>query len=108
MDVRGTYRKIRQVEGTIADEFVVVFSLSTVDGGKEGVLTQVERYMAAKLIVEQRARLATAEESQNFQERLAEKRLLAEEAQTAKVHINVLSEQDLKSIRSALKPAGKG
>lgn len=108
MDVRGTYRKIRQIESTITDEFVVVSSLSTADGGREGVLTQVSRYIAAKLVVDGRARLATAEEAEAFHQKAAQAHEVAQEAQGAKVQISVLSEQDLKAIRAALKPTGKG
>src|SRR5579883_1315352 len=79
MDVRGTFRKIRQVESTIADEFVVIFSLPTVDGGREGVLTQVPRFTAAKSIVEGRARLATAEEAARFHEKATAARKANEE-----------------------------
>jgi len=108
MDVRGTFRKIRQVESTIADEFVVIFSLPTVDGGREGVLTQVPRFTAAKSIVEGRARLATAEEAARFHEKATAARKANEENLSSKVQISVLSEQDVKAIRSALKPASKG
>ncbi len=66
MDLREYYRKIRQVEAGIRDEFVVIVSRATRDGGKAGVKTDVPRSLAAKLIVEEKAELASAEEAARF------------------------------------------
>ena len=40
------------MEATIADEFPVVVSKETADGGKDGTMTEVPRRMAAKLVVD--------------------------------------------------------
>lgn len=66
MDLRIYYRKIREVESGLPGEFVVLVSQETADGGKAGVMTEVPRYSAAKLIVENRARLATEAEARAF------------------------------------------
>ncbi|MDX1980367.1 MAG: hypothetical protein SFV51_08865 [Bryobacteraceae bacterium] len=66
MDLRVYYRKIREVESGLPGEFVVLVSQETADGGKAGVMTEVPRYSAAKLIVENRARLATETEARAF------------------------------------------
>lgn len=66
MDLRVYYRKIRDAEASIHEPFPVLCSLETQDGGKEGVLTEVPRHVAAKQIAEGRARLATAEETKAF------------------------------------------
>jgi hypothetical protein len=57
MDLRIYYQKIRDVEATITEEFPVVVSKETPDGGKKGVRTQVPRKIAAKMIVEGLAEL---------------------------------------------------
>lgn len=108
MDLKGIFRKIRQVESTIADEFAIIASLETVDGGREGVLTEVSRYMAAKLITEGRARLAHEEEVRGFREKTEAGRREFLENQASRVQISVLSEQDIKTIKAALKPPQKG
>lgn len=107
MDLRGHYRKIRQMESSLTEPFVVVSSLETVDGGREGVLTEVTRYQAAKLLVEGRARLAEQEEIERFHLKAAEGRQAAMEAQAARVQVSVLSEQDIKAIKAALRPPQK-
>ena len=66
MDLRSYYRKLRDVEATIPDEHVVLVSLATPEGGKAGVRTEASKAIAAKLIAEGRARLANAEEAEEF------------------------------------------
>jgi hypothetical protein len=66
MDVRAYYQKIRKIEGDIPEPYVVVVSRETPDGGKPGVKTDVPRSLAAKLIVEDQAALASPEEAAQF------------------------------------------
>ena len=68
MDLRAYYRRVREVEATITDEHPVLVSLATPEGGREGVRTEVSKPNAARMIAEGRARLATAEEAQEFLE----------------------------------------
>jgi hypothetical protein len=82
MDLRSYYRKLREVEATITDEHVVLVSIATSEGGKAGVRTEAPKAVAAKLIAEGRARLANAEESEEFRSamRLAKEKFDQEEA----------------------------
>ena len=66
MDVRIYFQKVRQVEAGIVSPHAVVMSLDTPDGGKAGLLTEVSRMMAAQLIVENKARMASEEETNEF------------------------------------------
>ena len=66
MDLRAYYRKLREVEATITEEHVVLVSMATPEGGKPGVRTEAPKAIAAKLIAEGRARLANAEEAEEF------------------------------------------
>jgi hypothetical protein len=66
MDLRSYYRKLREVEATIPEEHVVLVSIATPEGGKPGVRTEAPKAIAAKLIAEGRARLANAEEAEEF------------------------------------------
>jgi len=66
MDLRAYYRKVREAEATLAGEHFVMVSLATSEGGKEGVRTEAPRAIAAKLIAEGRARVATEEEANEF------------------------------------------
>jgi hypothetical protein len=93
MDLKVYYQKLRQVEGSIAEPYVVIASLVTPDGGRAGVLTEVPRALAAKLIVEGGARQAGEVETREFRERVAEAKRLAEQSAAAnRIQVSVISE----------------
>jgi hypothetical protein len=101
MDLRLYYHNLRKAEGEIADEFVVLVSHATPDGGKAGQMTEVGRRLAAQTIVEGRGRLATPVEAAEFLKSADELRRAAEQATLAtKVQVNVISEGDLRRLRS--------
>jgi hypothetical protein len=83
MDLKVYYQKLRQVESSIAEPQVVIISQATPDGGRAGVATEVPRTVAARMIVERTAHLATKEEAQKFREGIAESKQLADELAAA-------------------------
>jgi hypothetical protein len=62
MDLRAYYQKIRKIEAGIELPAAVIVSRETPEGGKPGVRTEVPRRVAARLVVEEKADLATPEE----------------------------------------------
>ena len=66
MNLREYYRKIRGIEADIREESVVIISRETPDGGRAGLRTDVPRSVAARLIAEEKADLATPEEAAKF------------------------------------------
>ena len=66
MDLRIYYQQLRQVEATVPTDPVLVCSLATSDGGKAGVISEVRRGVAAQLLLQGRARLASDDESVEF------------------------------------------
>lgn len=68
MDLRVYYQKLRKIEEELTEPFVVIVSRETPDGGKAGVKTDVPRNVAAKMIAEERAELASKEESAQFRD----------------------------------------
>lgn len=86
MDLRAYYQKLRKIEASMTEPSVVVVSRETTDGGKAGVKTAVSRSLAAKLIVEDQATLASPEEAAQFRAGTEQRReeTEGEEAQTAK------------------------
>lgn len=66
MNLRDFYANVRNTIATIDSAFVVLVSKDTPDGGKAGVMTLVKRETAARLIVENRARLATDDETESY------------------------------------------
>ena len=80
MDLRAYYQKIRETEEKLVDQFPVVVSCETQDGGRNGVCTEVSRSLAAKMLVEGAVREATADELRNFRKALADAKGAAEDA----------------------------
>ena len=101
MDLRVYYAKMREAAATIPGECAVVMSLETPDGGKAGVCMEASKVVAARLLVDSRARLATAEETATYYSQQAELRAKAEQdLAPARLQVAVLSEQDIESFKS--------
>ena len=106
MDLRAFFQKIRQVEKDITGTHAIVVSNETSDGGRPGQVSEVARGVAARMIVEGRARLATPEESIGYHKDLAEAVELARRRDLiGKAHVQLLSDSDIEALRGALKPA---
>jgi hypothetical protein len=100
MDLRGYYRKVREAETALSGEHFVMVSLATSEGGKAGVLTEAPRALAARLIAEGRAIVATEEEARGFYEAIREARARYEDEEIAKrVQVMVIPSHDLKNQR---------
>jgi hypothetical protein len=86
MDLRQYYKKLHELESKMPEAHVLVVSVETGDGGKEGVITEVPRRNACQLILEGRARRADQTEEGLFRLDEKDKR---EEFQRAKAASNV-------------------
>ena len=100
MDLRIYFQKIRDERAKIGDEFPVVVSNETPDGGKSGAMTEVTRDLAAKLLVDGAARMASKTEAAEFRQRQSDMRAAVEQERTAStVHLSVVPKELLDSIR---------
>ncbi|MFB3829037.1 MAG: hypothetical protein ACE15B_19880 [Bryobacteraceae bacterium] len=82
MDLKAYYEKRRWQEKQLPEPCVVV-SLETPDGGKAGVMSEVRREVAARMIVDGKARAATEKEAQAFQQQKREAKEQAEQLAAA-------------------------
>ncbi len=97
MNLKAYYQRIRDLEHSLLAPFVVLVSQSTPDGGKEGLLTEVPRQLAAKMIADGRAHLANDDEARDFRHRAAEaKRAADEEAMASKMQVTIVPTAELK------------
>lgn len=101
MDLRVYYQKIRKLEAEIPEPFVVLVSRETADGGKAGVKTDVSRRLAARLIVEDRAEMASPEETARFRAEVHRDWKAAEEFEDLAVQ---QVKAPLKALRRARRP----
>jgi hypothetical protein len=103
MDLKLYYQKIRDTESKITEAFPVVVSNETADGGKPGVLTEVTPGIAAKMMVQGAARLATTQEAKAFRAAQADaKRVADQTAAAAKVQFTVVSTTELNKLKTTL------
>ena len=101
MDLRLYYQRIRDKESEITEAFPIVVSNETADGGKPGVLTEVTPGIAAKMVVDGVARLATAQEAKTFRAAQVEAKRVADQAAAAgKVQFTVVSTTELNKLKS--------
>ncbi len=102
MDLKVYYQKLRDEEKRITEPEVVVVSLETADGGKAGVHSEVRRRIAARMLVDGTARLATPEETTAFREQAREQREKAErEAEANKLQVVVTRAAEAKALKVA-------
>lgn len=95
MDLKVYYRKLRETEASIAEPYVVVVSLATPDGGKAGVMSETPKEVAARMIVNGQARLASEEEKREYLEKAEQARKAAEQAALAeRIQVMVVSEAE--------------
>ena len=109
MDVKTYYQKIRETEATIPTPYAVVSSLATDDGGKKGVLVEVPRHLAAKMIVEGSAEIAMPEAASAFlRSQEAASRAAQQAATAAKVEVTMVSSDELKKLTDDMKKLKSG
>ena len=98
MDVKQYFRKLREVENSFIDSYPVVISLETSDGGKAGLISEMSRPVAAKMIVEGRAVVATEEQKAFYYEQQEAAKRAAEKAEFAKrVQVAIIADPELQS-----------
>ena len=66
MDLRAFYQTIRKITAEITEDAAVIISRETPDGGRAGVKTEVPREVAARMIAEGTADLASPEQAAEF------------------------------------------
>lgn len=92
MNLRDYFNKIREFAEAAGPEDVIVCSLKTNDGGREGVFTEVAPRLAGQLIEDKRARLATEEETLAYRQKQAEAiRRVEEERAAQRIQVQLLT-----------------
>jgi hypothetical protein len=98
MDLRQYFKKIKDTEALIEDQYPLLVSLETTDGGKPGAIVEVSRQEAARAIVENRAVLASADQKTAHHIREAARRKLAEKAElTKRLQIAIVSDSEFRA-----------
>jgi hypothetical protein len=95
VDVRQYFRKLREIEAALTEPFPLVTSLENADGGKPGVVSEVSRELAAKLLVEGRVVLSTEAEAAEFWARQVAQKLAIQKADLAsRLQVTIVSDPE--------------
>lgn len=81
MDVKAYFQKVRGVEKSLGASTAVVVSLDTPDGGRAGRLMELPVELAARMIVDRRARLAEPGEAERHKAQMEQDRAQREARQ---------------------------
>ena len=105
MNLRAYYQKSKDIEAQLIEPFPILASHETPDGGKEGVLTEVPRHLAARMIADGRARLAEEADARVFRETNAEaKRQAEQDAAATRMQVTLVPTSELKAARNVRTP----
>jgi len=108
MDLKGYYRKVRDAEARLEEEFPILRSLATEEGGKAGRLVEVARAVAARMIVDGIAELAGTDEATQFRKAVALAREKEQERRRAEqIQFTILAERDIESLRKTTRSSRK-
>jgi len=100
MNLNSYYDKIRETEAQIPGDCAVLVSRETPDGGRAGQLVEAPRRVAARMVVEGSARLATADEAASFRASLQKAKAEADDAAAAsKLQFTVVPAAELQTLK---------
>jgi hypothetical protein len=101
VDLKQYFRKIREIEAGIGEPYPIVVSRETTDGGKAGMLVEVPRTVAAKMIADGRAVLASEEEKELYRLEQASAKQASEQTELARrIQVTILNEADLLGVNT--------
>lgn len=66
MDLREFYARIRRIEEEIHEDSAVIVSRATSNGGRAGVKNEVPKAVAARMVAEEQAELASEQEAAEY------------------------------------------
>jgi hypothetical protein len=96
MDVKEYFRQLNKKEKEIQADHVLVKSRETEDGGRPGIISEVSRRNACRLILEGRAELLSDEEAEQWREQQQARREQFQlEVDASKVRVQVVAASPL-------------
>jgi hypothetical protein len=93
MDLKKYYAELQEKEASLEGKDLYVVSLATSDGGKAGIFTQVAKRLGCQLMVEGKARLASKEEVEAYENEQAEARASIEsQAFASRIQVQLVTD----------------
>ena len=101
MDLRVYYKRIHETKDKLTEDDVVVVSCATPDGGRAGVCNEVPKGLAAKMLVDGTAVLASEDVAKEFRSRqAAEKEKADREVAASKIPLTIMSTEEVTRLRA--------
>jgi len=98
MDLHIYFKKIKEIQATIKEEYPLIVSAKTEDGGKAGTVMEVSKLEAAKAIAENRAVLADAQQKKDYFEQVARRKQSVEKAELSRrLQIAIISDAEFRN-----------
>lgn len=95
MNLKSYYKKIHEVEATLEGDNVLIVSEATPDGGRAGVKTLTTKRVAAQLVVEGKARIASEDERAEWELAEEERREAARREELAqRIQVQVIADPE--------------
>ena len=105
MNLRTFFQRVRELKRDLGPGPVVIVSQDTSDGGVEGATVEASTEVAARLIAEGKARVASEEEARKYRADQQEAYLRALEAQEAqRAYYLPVTRESLKQMSGRTKP----
>jgi hypothetical protein len=99
MDLKQYFKKVKETEASLSDDYLLMVSTDTPDGGKAGAMIEVSRQLAAKAIVDGWAIFASEEQKTAHLEEQAAKRKSIDTAQKAhRLQVSIVSEPEFRQM----------
>lgn len=109
MDLKEYYREVAKIETSIKTPFAVIVSLPTANGGREGLVSEVARTVAARMVADKQARLADAKEIKAYQrDRESELKRRDDAVARERIRTALAVEDELTLLKEALQLQPKG
>lgn len=97
MNLRTYYQNVKRIREGLPEPYTFLASLSTPNGGKEGIVTEVETSLAARMIADLTARPATGEEIAAYQADCQTLRAEAKEVELrSRLRVTLVNEPDIR------------
>jgi hypothetical protein len=73
MDLRAYYARIRSIEEELHEDSVVIVSRATSDGGRAEVKNEVPKAVAARMVADEKAELASERDAAEYRAAIEKK-----------------------------------
>ncbi len=100
MDLKKHYHRIREISASLPDDSIVLVSRATPDGGRPGCYVETTREVAARMIADGTAELASEADAARFREEARQQQAEEERRRAAaRIQVSVITEEQARKLK---------